>query len=84
MDHHSDEREQVNGARDVEYGLRDVRRRTTYEHRGSSSLTPGQTMLVMDILFLRSSIRISYRDGANSVRVHSVTFICPPMGGNNG
>jgi hypothetical protein len=55
-----------------------------YEHRGSSSLTPGQTMLVMDILFLRSSIRISYRDGANSVRVHSVTFICPPMGGNNG
>ena len=44
MDHHSDEREQVNGARDVEYGLRDVRRRTTYGHRGSSSLTPGQTM----------------------------------------
>lgn len=44
MDHHSDEWEQVNGARDVEYGLRDVRRRTTYEHRGSSSLTPGQTM----------------------------------------
>jgi hypothetical protein len=44
MDRHSDEREQVNGARDVEYGLRDVRRRTTYEHRGSSSLTPGQTM----------------------------------------
>jgi hypothetical protein len=44
MDHHSNEWEQVNGARDVEYGLRDVRRRTTYEHRGSSSLTPGQTM----------------------------------------
>jgi hypothetical protein len=44
MDHHSDEWEQVNGARDVEYGLRDVHRRTTYEHMGSSSLTPGQTM----------------------------------------
>ena len=50
MDHHSDEREQVNGARDVEYGLRDVRRRTTYEHRGSSSLTPGQTMERKDFM----------------------------------
>ena len=44
MDHRSDEREQVNGTQDVEYCFRNVHRRTTYEHRGSSSLTPRQTM----------------------------------------
>ena len=29
-----------NGSQDVEYGFRDTHRRTSYEHRGSSSLTP--------------------------------------------
>ena len=41
----SDERDDNNApARDVEYGFRDARRRTTYEHRGSSSITPRQIM----------------------------------------
>ena len=31
-----------NGSQDVEYGFQDTCRRTSYEHRGSSSLTPRQ------------------------------------------
>ena len=35
---------EANDAQDIEYGLRDARRRVSYEHRGSSSLSPRQFM----------------------------------------
>ena len=35
---------EANDAQDIEYGLRDACRRVSYEHRGSSSLTPRQFM----------------------------------------
>jgi hypothetical protein len=37
-----------NGLQDVEYGFQDTRRRTSYDHRGSSSLTPRQIMECKD------------------------------------
>ena len=35
---------EANDAQDIEYGLQDARRRVSYEHRGSSSLSPRQFM----------------------------------------
>jgi hypothetical protein len=35
---------EANDAQDIEYGFRDSRRGVSYEHRGSSSLTPRQLM----------------------------------------
>ena len=35
---------EANDAQEIEYGLRDARRRVSYEHRGSSSLSPRQFM----------------------------------------
>ena len=39
-----DDEGEDNQVQEVEYGFQDARRRTTYEHRGSSSLTPRQFM----------------------------------------
>jgi hypothetical protein len=44
VDGHLNPIDQENGDDEVQYGYRRSRRRTSYEYRGSSSLTPTQIM----------------------------------------